>query len=316
MADYITRFAEKQAKAFEKRIKEVYGQAAVEVNQKVQSFFAGHRVIARRMLEQVESGEIPMSAYRQWLRSQVFIGKRWKAKVDDITSTYVNADRKAREILGRATATVFMESANRAAYEIGKELRGAISFDIYDAKTVARLLKDNPKMLPEWKINEKKDYIWNQRRVQNAVAQGIIQGESVGAIGKRLTSDLSASNASKMDTFARTAMTGAQNAGRMERLRETEEAGIEVRKKWLAVRDNRVRDTHAELDGQERPVDEPFEVMTDDGRLLEIDYPGDPNAPPELVYNCRCTLVYVYPKYEPKHETHHFPSYDEWKEGG
>ena len=315
MADYIDRFTEAQAKLFEKKIKEVYGQAAKEVNQKIQKYLLRHRAIAARMLAQVESGEISKADYKKWLSGQVFIGERWKAKVDDITNVYVNADAKAREILGGVQKRVFMESANRTAYDIGKKLFGAISFDIYDQKTVERLLKDNPKMLPEWKINEKKDYVWNEKRVQNAVTQGIIQGESIGDIGNRLTVELSADNAAKMDMFARTAMTGAQNAGRIERLKETEEAGIEVKKKWLAARDNRVRDTHAELDGQERPVNEPFEVMGDDGRMMEIDYPGDPMAPPELVYNCRCTMVYVYPKYELKHETHHFPSYKEWKGG-
>ena len=69
--------------------------------------------------------------------------------------------------------------------------------------------------------------------------------------------------------------------------------GIKVKKKWLAAHDNRVRDTHAELDGQEVDADEPFEV---DG--MQIMYPGDPSAPPEMVYNCRCTLIYVYPEYE------------------
>ena len=37
-------------------------------------------------------------------------------------------------------------------------------------------------------------------------------------------------------------------------------------------------------------MDEPF--VTKDGR--EIMYPGDPTAEAGLVYNCRCTLTYVY----------------------
>lgn len=310
MADYIEKYAEKQSKIYEKQIKEVYGQAAREVKQKMDAFLAGQKAIGARMLEQVKRGEITQADYKKWLSGQVFIGDRWKAKLAEVTSVYMNADKKAREMLGSTTKDVFTESANRTAYEMDKELRGAVSFDLYDKKTVNRLIKDNPKMLPEWKINEKKDYVWNEKRVQNAITQGIIQGESVYDIGKRLTTELATDNAAKMDMFARTAVTGAQNAGRVERMKETEEAGIKVKKKWLAAHDNRTRDTHADLDGQEVDADQKFKTM--DGR--EIDYPGDPTADPDLVYNCRCTLIYVYPKYEPKEETHHFESYKEWKE--
>ncbi len=100
-----------------------------------------------------------------------------------------------------------------------------------------------------------------------------------------------------MEMFARTAVTAAQNAGRMERLHEASDMGIKVKKKWLATLDNRTRDAHAELDGQEKEIDEPFEVMVD-GKLQKIDYPGDPNADPAMTYNCRCTLIYVYPQYK------------------
>lgn len=276
-----------------KKIQRVYSQAAVEVKRKTEEFWSAHRRIAAQMLADVAAGKITQADYKKWLRGQVFTGKRWKEKLDDITKVYVDADKKAREIIGGTTKNVFVDMANRTAYDMEKELRGGVSFDLYDGKTVERLLKDNPKMLPEWKIDEPKDYIWNEKRVQNAVTQGIVQGESIADIGKRLTSELATSNGAKMDMFARTAVTGAQNAGRKERLVEAEEMGIEVKKQWIATHDNRVRDTHAYLDGQIVGVDEPFKV---DG--MEIDYPGDPLAPPELVYNCRCTLAYIYPKYQ------------------
>ena len=192
-----------------------------------------------------------------------------------------------------------MEAANYTAYDLEKGLRGAVAFNVYDAKTVERLLRKDPKMLPEWKIDQPKDYTWNEKRVRNAGTQGIIQGESIEEVGERLTSELATSNAKKMDMFARTAVNGAQNAGRMDRLHEAEEMGIEVKKKWLATLDSRTRDTHQALDGQEQPIDEPFVV---DG--MKIDYPGDPFAPPELVYNCRCTLTYVYPKYQHLQHNH------------
>lgn len=282
-----------------KKIMAIYAQAAKEVKQKTAEFWNAHKRIAAQMLADVQSGKITQADYKKWLRGQVFTGERWKQKLDDITKVYVDADKKAREIISGTTKNVFVDMANRTAYDMEKELRGGVSFDLYDGKTVERLLKDNPKMLPEWKIDEPKDYIWNEKRVQNAVTQGIVQGESIADIGKRLTSELATSNGSKMDMFARTAINGAQNAGRMDRLHEAEEMGIEVRKKWLATLDQRTRDTHQALDGQEQPIDEPFVV---DG--MKIDYPGDPFAPPELVYNCRCTLTYVYPKYQHLQHNH------------
>ena len=299
MADYVERYASKASDELEERIKRVYKQAAKEVRKKLEDFINGHRARNAKMLQMVADGQLSEQDYQKWMRGQVFQGDQWKQKLKDVTEVYVHADEKAREIVGGTSKNVFMEAANYTAYDLEKGLRGAVAFNVYDAKTVERLLRKDPKMLPEWKIDQPKDYTWNEKRVRNAVTQGIIQGESIEEVGERLTSELATSNAKKMDMFARTAVNGAQNAGRMDRLHEAEDMGIEVKKKWLATLDNRTRDTHQALDGQERPIDEPFVV---DG--MKIDYPGDPFAPPELVYNCRCTLTYVYPKYQHLQHNH------------
>lgn len=308
--DYTDKYTEQQAEAYARQINKIYEQAAREVRQKLADFQKRHEAISKNMLADVASGKITMADYKKWLKGQVFQGNQWKQKLKDITDTYVHADAKARELLNGTSRNVFTEAANYTAYDIEKGTSGAVSFNLYDKPTVERLIKDNPKMLPEWKIDQPKDYIWNEKRVQNAVLQGIIQGESIGKIGKRLESDLATSNAKKMNMFARTAVTGAQNAGRMERLHETKEMGIDVKKKWICTHDDRVRDTHIELDGQEQDVDKPFEV---DG--MEIMYPADPTAEPELTYNCRCSMTYIYPKYRDIHSTDHYRSYKDWKAG-
>lgn len=299
MADYVERYSDKASDELEKQIRQVYKQAAEEVQKKLDDFIRGHKARNAQMLKMVSDGKMSKQDYQKWMRGQVFQGDQWKQKLKDVTDVYVHADEKAREIVGGTSKNVFMEAANYTAYDLEKGMRGAVAFNVYDAKTVERLLKKDPKMLPEWKIDQPKDYKWNEKRVRNAVAQGIIQGESVEEVGDRLTGELATSNATKMDMFARTAINGAQNAGRMDRLHEAEEMGIEVRKKWLATLDQRTRDTHQALDGQEQPIDEPFVV---DG--MKIDYPGDPFAPPELSYNCRCTLTYVYPKYQHLQHNH------------
>ena len=93
-------------------------------------------------------------------------------------------------------------------------------------------------------------------------------------------------NKSSAIRTARTAVTGAQNAGRMDSYVAAEKMGIKIKKSWLATIDGRTRHSHAMLDGQTVDIDKPFKV---DGE--EIMFPGDTSAPGYLVYNCRCSLV-------------------------
>ena len=70
------------------------------------------------------------------------------------------------------------------------------------------------------------------------------------------------------------------------------ELGIRIQKRWMATLDDKTRDAHADLDGQIAEIDEPFDSL-----LGPIDYPGDPDAEPANVYNCRCGMDEVFPGY-------------------
>lgn len=60
-------------------------------------------------------------------------------------------------------------------------------------------------------------------------------------------------------------------------------------KRWSTVKDNRVRDTHAAAEGQERLINEAFEVGG--ARMM---FPGDQQfgAPIREWINCRCSAIY------------------------
>jgi hypothetical protein len=60
-----------------------------------------------------------------------------------------------------------------------------------------------------------------------------------------------------------------------------------VYKQWVSARDDRVRPTHVEANGQVVKLDAPFEVGE-----AHLAYPGDPSGPDEEVINCRCTQIY------------------------
>lgn len=125
--------------------------------------------------------------------------------------------------------------------------------------------------------------------VQDAVAQGFSRSETINEIAARIDDVYDFALESRSTTIARTEVIAASNAGGM---RAMEVGGVE-KKEWLTVQNaspkHPVRDSHAEIDGQVVPVHEPF--LTGDGNAL--DYPGDPQGPPEDVINCRCTLLPV-----------------------
>ena len=93
--------------------------------------------------------------------------------------------------------------------------------------------------------------------------------------------------------------------------------GIGLEQEWLATLDSRTRHEHRMLDGKKVPVGEKFEI---DG--YEIAFPGDPNGEPEMVYNCRCTLIPALKGFEVdvsdtslRHsDKMDEETYDEWKE--
>lgn len=62
------------------------------------------------------------------------------------------------------------------------------------------------------------------------------------------------------------------------------------RKRWITERDDKVRETHAEINGLTIPINEPFVV----GNSLML-FPKDTslNAEMEQIANCRCIIQYI-----------------------
>lgn len=84
------------------------------------------------------------------------------------------------------------------------------------------------------------------------------------------------------ELIARTETNSAMSAGAFSALRD-EGAGA---KSWLASPGPRTRPEHAEADGQEVPIDQPFIVGGE-----SLMFPGDPSGSASMICNCRCSLV-------------------------
>ena len=162
---------------------------------------------------------------------------------------------------------------------------------MYDEQTVKNMITENGNYTEfrTLRVDPKRDYLWNTKQIQSAVTSGILQGKGIKDLTDSFMTVMQR-NRNAAIRNARTAYTSAQNGGRMASLRQAKAQGINVRKQWLSAHDNRVRDTHAVLNGQIRDIEEEF----DNGLL----YPADSSGAPAEVYNCRCTLTYIYPDWD------------------
>lgn len=292
MSDPGTHAADAAQKALEKRFRGIYRQAQDEIIKKLDSFTRTMNARTKVKQAQLAAGEITQEQFNDWMNGQIFRQKQWKDKLDSVATTLLTVNRQANDLIEGKKRAVFGENATYQAFQLEKGLGVDLSFGIYDSATVTRLLRDEPELLPRKVVNGIKDKAWNRKNIANAVTQGIIQGESILEIAKRIAKQTSSTNMKAMTRYARTAMTGAQNAGRMETMREARDMGVKVKKQWMAHLDRRTRDSHRRLDHDIKEIDEPFESM-----YGEIMYPGDFNANPADVYNCRCRLKYIYPEY-------------------
>lgn len=129
------------------------------------------------------------------------------------------------------------------------------------------------------------DSLW--REVRDETANAIASGMTNEQLKDRLQ-DVTGYTEFRADTIGRTETIAAYNGGDLDGARALGEFGP-VEKVWLAAIDARTRETHADADGQVRPLDEPFEV----GGVL-MDRPHDPHAPPDETVNCRCVVELLF----------------------
>lgn len=317
MPDQGTQYTDAAHASLVRRFEQIYRQAQKEITKKLDEHTKRMNAADKEKRALLKAGKITKEQYDTWLRGQVYTGKLWKDKVQSVTTTLLHANEQANAMVEGEKMAVFGENATFQAYSMEHAAGADLSFTLYDSATVTRLIKEQPELLPRREVDKDKDEGWNQKKIANAVTQGIIQGESIPQIAARIARDTSSANNAAMTRYARTAMTGAQNAGRIEVMREAQDMGIKVKKLWIAVLDDRTRDAHAELDGQTAEINEPFENY-----IGPIMFPGDPSADDANIWNCRCSLGYEYEEYPSSGsrldnitgEIIEDMTYEEWKE--
>lgn len=289
---------EKIIKQMEIKIAKEYRQAYKEVSEKYKDYLRRFEKKDQVWQEWVANGTKTKKEYKEWRTGQLAVGKRWEEMKLSLAEDLHHANEIARGIVKANMPQVYAINHDYGTFEAERGSGIDTSYTLYDRQTVERLFRDNPKLMPDPTKGSKvardiaagKDIKWNADKIQSAMMQGILQGENIDKMANRLM-DVTTADYKASVRYARTMATSAQNAGRYAAYQRADDMGIDLTLVWTATLDERTRISHRFLDGEERDVNEPFEVDN-----VEIYYPGDLggadyDVPGYLIWNCRCTII-------------------------
>ena len=287
--DYGHAQADKTLQTLEKKLTTEYRKAHKEVSKKLLDYANYFVAEDKKRAKLVQNGKITKKQYQQWREQAIFQGKRWREMEESLANDLLNVDKIAQSMITDNAIDVYALNYNYGLYEVEKGINGFTGFALYDRNTVLALMRDNPRLLKPMgstarqALAEGKIKRWNKQKLRSVAMQGILQGDSVPQIARRMADTLTVVNRASALRDARTMTTAAENMGRVESYKRAAELGIKLVKVWMATEDARTRLSHREMDGESAPVDKDFS----NGLM----FPGDPAGAAAEVYNCRCTLV-------------------------
>ena len=116
------------------------------------------------------------------------------------------------------------------------------------------------------------------QKLQDEFAASITAEEGREKLINRIQETYGGIKKSRAGLIARTEVHNSTQYGTMQGYKQ---GGLRT-KIWVAVMDAHTRDSHAQVDGEEKPLDIPFS----NGLM----FPGDPRGVAEEVINCRCVI--------------------------
>ena len=320
-----------------------YRQATNDAQDKLDKYFRRFAVKDAEKKAAVDAGTLSKDEYIEWRKNQMLMGNNWRELRNILSQDFHLSNVKARSIVNGYMPEAYATNFNYGVFQVEKLSHLNTSFTLYNRQTVERILREDPQILPppgkqmkktfgdfdayksgkpvkirpqtqkafDKLIKENRDIRWQEGKLQSVTLQSVVQGESIPNMALRIAAIMGEINRKASIRYARTAMTEAQNAGRVNSYQRCKDMGIGVQHQWMATHDSITRDSHVLLDGEIVEVGEEFSNG--------LRYPCDPTGDPSEYWNCRCTLVPVLTGYD-------FPTslaydgeidgmtYEEWKE--
>ena len=151
-----------------------------------------------------------------------------------------------------------------------------------DQKKVAAAIKLDPKISKNLYTKLGEDVNFLKKRIANNVSRGIATASEYKVIARNISADSNVGFNRAM-RIARTEGHGVQVQAAADVQHEAKSKGADIVKQWDAALDGRTRESHRQVDGEIRELDEKFSN--------NMMYPSDPAGGAAEVVNCRCALL-------------------------
>lgn len=279
MTDRARRDTDKRLREIEAELKKQYKEAQAEITSKWNDYMARVKPRLDKLYKEYLNAPAGQKReakkrYQEALESYTLRNQKYQAMVKDVTYRLSHVNEIATAYMNNKLPEIYTMNYNQKIPGLSKT---GIDFTLVDESTVRRMALDGEIELPYKDFNKSKDQVWNRRQINSKVLQGIIQGESVDDIAKRILPIVDNNRASAIRN-ARTMVTSAENRGRFDRYNDLEDRGLIMKKVWIATPDDRVRESHIDIDGEEQDINSRFT----NGCM----YPGDGSGPADEVWNC------------------------------
>lgn len=265
MSDFAHKETDKIITKIEKELEIIYSKSIKEMTDKLEKTLV----------------KINLETDQRKIYNLVMQEKRIQAMLKQMIEELNNANNLATKLFNDEFINVYSTNYNWEAYNIEHLTGYNLNFTIMNKNVVKEILKENANAFELMAIDDLKDKTQIITTLRRQLLQGLLQGESISKITKRIqiAAEKKRSDAIRI---ARTETNRVQNKARLNSMEYASSKGLKIKKQWISTMDNRTRHSHRDLDGEQRDLDDNFS----NGCTC----PGEGGSASEVI-NCRCTMT-------------------------
>lgn len=198
--------------------------------------------------------------------------------------------REVAKTIRQAQQNAYIEKFLMSLYLYEMASQTSMQFDVPTASVINKAIEqpiEFIKLVPT--LQKHRDEVLKKIRIH--ITQGIMSGEGYSKIAKALRDDIGMTKA-QSQRVARTEAGRAMSQAGLDSAKVAKDNGLTgMKKRWLATKDNRTRDTHRHLDGKAVDIDDNFHSSGCVGQAPKL-FVGVASAKENI--NCRCKLLYYF----------------------